>query len=101
MVETLLMYSPVTSTNISEWLDALPNYTDSQLWAMVRLQPDALEDNHRITLTQKSKQTTLTALEAEKLEQLLEGMEQFVLLRSRAITLLKERGYDVTYFFNL
>lgn len=101
MVETLLMYSPVTSTNISEWLDAIPAYTDSQLWAVVRLQPDAFQDNQRITLTQKSKQALLTPLEAEQLEQLLDDLENLVLLRSKAITLLKERGYNVAYFFNL
>lgn len=100
VVETLLLYPPVTPANISEWIRGLGDYTDNQLWALVRLQPDIRQENRRIELMQKGANAALSSDEAAELEQILGEMEKFVLLRSKAIRLLKERGFDMSYFLH-
>jgi hypothetical protein len=73
----------------------LETFTDDQLWAIV-YRPLALPQDARLRqLTQWSKNSTLSDSEQEELEKLVDSADHFVLLRSQALLLLKQRGHDV------
>jgi hypothetical protein len=89
---------------MSEKLDVLlkkmASFTDRELWAATewRLHPE--QENQRFGLVQKGKQGNLTPLEAKELEELLNLTGKYMVLRSEAVVLLQERGYDVSHFVN-
>ena len=74
---------------------ALETFTDDQLWAIV-YRPFALPEDARLRdLTRWSKAGSLNEAEQQELEQLVTNVDRFVLLRSQALVLLKQRGHNV------
>jgi hypothetical protein len=74
---------------------ALDTYTDEQLWAVV-YQRLAWTENERLRdLVAQGKHTLLTPDEQAELESLLDQVDHYTMIRSRALSLLQERGQDV------
>jgi hypothetical protein len=91
----LLFVPPPSSADIATSLAALPGYADAQLWAVV-CQRLAWPQSQRLhDLSAKSKLEGLTADEQRELEDLLSSNDRAMLLRSEALRLLKNRGYDI------
>ena len=91
----LLFVPPPSSADLATSLADLPGYTDAQLWAVV-YQRLAWPQSQRLhELSTKSKLERLTADEQRELEDLLSSNDRAMLLRSEALRLLKNRGYDI------
>jgi len=74
---------------------ALNAFSDEQLWALV-YRPFALAQDARLReLTALGKAGYLSDEEQSEMERLIEQVDQYVLVRSQALVLLKQRGYDV------
>jgi hypothetical protein len=91
----LLFVPPPSSADLATSLAALPSYSDAQLWAMV-YQRLAWPQSQRLhELSAKNKLERLTKEEQLELEDLLSSNDQAMLLRSEALRLLKNRGYNI------
>jgi hypothetical protein len=76
-------------------LESLEAFTDEQLWAIVYLRLSKPDDERLHTLTEVGQQGQLTQAEEAEMEQLLDAEDRYILLRSQALVLLKQRGHDV------
>jgi hypothetical protein len=95
LVESLALLFGAPPSGWKELAASLETLPDEELWALVyrRL---AWPGGARLReLTAYGKQAPLTATEQAELEALIEEADRYMLLRSRAALLLKERGYDV------
>jgi hypothetical protein len=94
----LLFGPPPASTDVTTRLAALNSYSDEQLWAVVyqRLAWPQAQQLHE--LSAKKKLGELTKDEQRELEDLLTANDHAMLLRSEALLLLKNRGYDIATY---
>jgi hypothetical protein len=75
--------------------DALDAWSDDQLWVVV-YRPMAYPVDMRLReLTTLGKQGALSDTEDAELERLIQQYDHYVLLRSKALLLLKQHGHDV------
>ena len=71
--------------------------SDEQLWAIV-FRPLAWTQDVRLReLTALGKAGALSADERAEIERLVDQLDRYVLLRSQALLLLKQRGHDVEH----
>ncbi|MCA0456926.1 MAG: hypothetical protein LCI00_23345 [Chloroflexi bacterium] len=77
--------------NISQ----IPKPSDDQLWAVVNESFPLPKDLRLHELMMIGKQGSLSAIEQAELETLIEEHDQYILLRSQALLILKQRGFDV------
>jgi hypothetical protein len=91
----LLFVPPPSSTDLDTSLAALPSHSDGQLWAVVyqRLAWPQSQRLHELSAIKKLER--LTEDEEHELEDLLSSNDRAMLLRSEALRLLKNRGYDI------
>ena len=91
----LLFVPPPSSADLATSLAALSGYSDAQLWAVVyqRLAWPQSQRLHELSANQKLER--LTDDEQHELEDLLSSNDRAMLLRSEALRLLKNRGYDI------
>jgi len=91
----LLFVPPPSSVDLASTLAALSGYADAQLWAVV-YQRLAWPQSQRLhELSAKQKFERLTEDEQHELADLLGANDRAMLLRSEALGLLKNRGYDI------
>ena len=91
----LLFVPPPSTADLATSLAALSGYSDAQLWAVV-YQRLAWPQSQRLhELSAKKKLERLTEDELRELEDLLSSNDRAMLLRSEALRLLKNRGYDI------
>jgi hypothetical protein len=91
----LLFVPPPSSADLATNLAALSGYSDAQLWAVVyqRLAWPQSQRLHELSANKKLER--LTENEQHELEDLLGSNDRAMLLRSEALRLLKNRGYDI------
>jgi len=91
----LLFVPPPSSADLATNLAALSGYSDPQLWAVVyqRLAWPQSQRLHELSANKKLER--LTEDEQQELEDLLGSNDRAMLLRSEALRLLKNRGYDI------
>ena len=90
-----LLFVPPSSADLATSLATLSGYTDAQLWAVV-YQRLAWPQSQRLhELSAKNKLERLTEDEQHELGNLLSSNDRAMLLRSEALCLLKNRGYDI------
>ena len=91
----LLFVPPPSTADLATSLAALSGYSDAQLWAVV-YQRLAWPQSQRLhELSANKKLGRLTEDEQHELEDLLSSNDRAMLLRSEALRLLKNRGYDL------
>ena len=91
----LLFVPPPSAADLAASLAALSGYADAQLWAVV-YQRLAWPQSQRLhELSAKQKFERLTEDEQHELADLLGANDRAMLLRSEALGLLKNRGYDI------
>ena len=73
----------------------LSAYTDEQLWAIVHRHLAYPQDARLRELSAKAQETALSEAEREEMTRLVAQVDRYILLRSQALLLLKQRGYDV------
>jgi hypothetical protein len=76
-------------------LEALADYSSFQLWRVVLSRMPEAQSQRWRELNAKNKEGTLAEKEAEELNHLLDLSDQYMLLHSHALVLLKQRGEDV------
>ena len=75
--------------------DELKDYTDDKLWAVVHQRLAWPQDTRLRELVALGKQGQITSDEKAEMERLISLVDHQMLLRSEALLLLKQRGYDV------
>jgi hypothetical protein len=73
----------------------LKDYPDEQLWAIVYQRLVWFQDTRLRELIALGKQGKITTDEKEEMEHLIDLVDHQMVLRSEALLLLKQRGYDV------
>jgi len=86
-----LLFGELPSINPQQ----LTTYTDEQLWAVVHRLIAWPQDARLNELTAASKQGRLSSAEQTELESLINAYDQYVLLRSQALLILRQRGHNV------
>ena len=79
-------------------LDRLDDCSDAQLWALVYRRLTAAQDSRMRKLLDRGSQGLLTAQEQDELRHHVDQVERQMLLRSRALALLKERGHNINIY---
>lgn len=86
---------------LDELLTEMTDYSDSQLWAIVRRRLSWMQSLRLGELSAKGKQGALTSDEEHELNELLNLVDRQMLLRSEALLRLKQRGQDVESYLKL
>jgi hypothetical protein len=94
LVETLnLMFGDLPMERLSP--DALERFTDEALWALAYCPLAWPQDARLRELIALGKSGTLSDDDQTEMERLIGEVDHYVLLRSKALLLLKQRGHDV------
>ncbi len=81
-------------------LDRLNNCTDEQLWALIHQRLTRAQDARMRELLNRGSEGTITEQEKAELTYIIDWVDRQMLLRSRALALLQERGHDIdTYLY--
>ena len=100
-VESVLMdtIALMFASDVSEALspDDLETLHDEQLWAIVYRPLAWPQDTRLRELTALGKSGALSGDEQAEMEMLIDAVDRYVLLRAKALLLLKERGHDVEH----
>ena len=89
----VLLFGDLPDTSLRA--EALKDYSDEQLWAVVYQQLAWPQDMRLRQLIDLSKQGQLSDNEEAEMERLMGLVDHQMLLRSEALLLLKQRGHDV------
>ena len=79
--------------------DALSGFSDEQLWLMVQQRLTPKQDARVRELADRGNRGVVSDLEATELEAWVARVDNQMLLRSRALLLLKRRGHDINQYF--
>ncbi len=90
-----------TELEPSDKLDALNNFSDEQLWIIVQRRLTPKQDARWRELTDFGNRGTLTTEQNAELQAWVARLDGQMLLRSRALRLLQERGHDIQRYFGL
>ncbi len=82
-------------------LESLQNFSDEQLWKIINHPLTWAQDSRLRELTARGKRDQLTPGELEEQEDLLDALDRRILLRSRALVIMKRRGLDVDGYLGL
>ena len=93
-----LLFGDLPDTSLSP--DALKDYTDEQLWAVVHQRLAWPQDARLRELIALGKQGQLTTDEQAEMERLVDLVDHQMLLRSEALLLLQQRGHDTDTYLN-
>lgn len=81
-------------------LDRLDDCNDEQLWALIHQRLTRLQDNRMRELLDRGNQGTITDQEQAELTHFVDLVDRQMLLRSRALVILQERGHDIDTYLN-
>jgi hypothetical protein len=86
------------SGDLEMLMPALETFSEEQLWAIVHRRLTWAEDARLRELLAASKQARLSGDEQAELDSLLAQVDRFVILRSKALLLLAQKGQDVASY---
>ena len=86
---------PRLPDDVEAELAALPSLSDEVLWLLARSTLTTEEQNTLAFLNNTAKTRLLDAVEAERLETLLELYDRTLVRRAQAATILQQRDYDL------
>ncbi len=95
MVEMLAPFLDPTTADVDVVLEEMDGYPDKALWEIVYQRLTMSERRRLDDLIEKGKQGARTPAEDSEVQALLDQVERQMLLRSKALALLVERGYDI------
>lgn len=81
--------------------DALKDYSDEQLWAIVHRRLAWTQDSRLRELAALGDEGEMSAEQLDEMEGLIELVDHQMLLRSEALLLLKKRGCDIQKYLRL
>ena len=95
----LMVFGTTEDCKVSSEL--LREFSNEHLWEIVNRRMPWAQDSRLRELTARSKRETLTKQESEECENLLAALDRQILLRSRALLIMKRRGLDVDSYLGL
>jgi hypothetical protein len=101
-IEEVLIESIALTFNKRDELpsdEELSQYGDDELWAVVHHRIAWLEQARARDLIALSKAQKLSPEEDEELHHLIDVLDDYMLVRSKALAMLHERGHDTASFF--
>ena len=97
----VLFRQPSETVSIDRQVNELRNYSDSQLWAVVYRQIPWTQSLRLRELSGLHQQGELKVFEQRELDYLINQVDRYMLLRSEALRLLKERGHEINNYLQL
>ncbi len=82
-------------------LDSLHDFSDEQLWEIVNRRLSWVQDSRLRELLALDKRGTTTEQESNELDDLVAVVDRQMLLRTKALVLMKQRGHDIDAYLNL
>lgn len=95
LVESLALLFGTSPVNWDHPAETLETLTDAQLWALVYRRIAWTAGARLRELTARGKQTSLSEQEQAELATLIDEADRLMLLRSRALLVLHQRGHSV------
>lgn len=81
-------------------LERLNDCTDEQLWALIHQRLTQSQDYRMRELLDRGTEGTITKQENMELKYYVDLVDRQMLLRSRSLSLLKERGHNIDVYLN-
>lgn len=97
----ILFRTPSVAGDMDKLLAELSDYSNAQLWAVVYRQLPWTQSLRLLELSARGKRGQLTESEQNELERLLDLVDRYMLLRSEALLLLKQRGQDIDSYLKI
>ncbi len=82
-------------------LESLAELDDEQLWAVANRHLSWAQDSRRRELVERGKLGIITGQESNELDNLTAAVDRLVLLRSKALVLMKQRGHDIDAYLGI
>lgn len=98
LAESLALLFGDLADDADTLLPALERLSDEQLWAVVHRRLAWPHATRLRALTTAGSRRTLAADEQAELEALIDQVDRYALLRSRALLLLQQRGHDAAAY---
>jgi hypothetical protein len=98
-LEGMSWFYTVVPYNKEAVFQKLPSFSNTQLWAIVYQRLNAQDDDRLTELLEKNQAGLLEEHEKLDRDALIKLIDYQVLLRSKALVLLKERGQDADGYF--
>jgi hypothetical protein len=95
MLDSLSLLFEEPSEIVALKPESLSAFSDEQLWALVYRHLALPQEARLEELAAKGGAGSLTGPEAKEQAQLIAAFDHYVLLRSQALVILKQRGHDV------
>ena len=84
------------------YLDSMETFSDEQLWAIVETRLSAEENQRKDYLLERNGEEILSAREKTELAKIVDLVNDQMLFRSKALSILHQRGHDIhTYLANV
>jgi hypothetical protein len=96
MLATKLSNDEQGVARVEHALAGMEQYSDAELWNAARFQLSRESCDRSQELNDKQRSEGLTPAERVELESLVTQYEWHMLIRSKAIALLKQRGHDIS-----
>ena len=87
--------------NVDSALDALQEYEDFQLWAVVKRRLSPADEEKLYAIKDKEKSRLASPEETAELDQIMKQVNRDMLFRSQALVILKERGHDIDTYLKM
>ena len=101
LLESLTLLFGDLSSDTEALLPVLDTLSDAQLWAVVQRRLTWPKGTRLRELTTANKIATLSNREQSELDSLLEQVDRYTLLRSKALLLLKQRGHPIEKYLGI
>ena len=98
LVEGLAMLFSPDPDNVED-PDKLSGFSDKQLWMIVQQRLTPKQESRVRELADRGNRGELNDLEIKEIESWVARVDHQMLLRSRALLLLKRRGHDIDQYF--
>lgn len=95
MLDSLSLLFEEPSEIVALKPETLQAFSDDQLWALVYRRLALPQEGRLEELAAKGSAGSLSQSEVEEQAQLIAAFDHYVLLRSQALVILKQRGHDV------
>ena len=82
-------------------MEQLNEFSDEQLWVIANRRLPWAHDCRWRKLQALNKQGSLTIQQSEEMEELLRAYDRQVLMRSKALALMKRRGHDIDAYLGV
>ncbi len=82
-------------------MESLEDFSDEQLWKIINHGLTWAQDSRWRELMALNKRGVLTDTESNELDDLLDLIDRQVLMRTKALILMKQRGHDIETYLGL